>query len=454
MNGISSLFQLVIFLGIIAITQAKADSSFTDDISIEDLMDVNVTSITKMAMPLHKSPVTAFVISQEEISRKGYRFLIDILKNTPDFHVANLASTEKAITEIYIRGVFANDKITTLIDGHRIKPSTGEPVTFYGSIPLIDVKQVEISLGSASSVYGADAMLATINLVTENGENINGIKVKATGGTRDTTEVQVSTGTKINEDIAVSLSGSFHHSAQENLKQSYPEIYKNVSDIDLTEQNNNVHFKANYQALRIDYYRLEDKNNNGLSFNPNPPMSYDYSGKAFWDIANQIATATYNLEIDPFWQAKSCLSYVDTELSPSSSYHSWGVTLPISWSGNTTRFSETVAYLHGNINWLSGIELSFINSKPKNQYTDSRLQKYNLFYQNYAVYSQLNYDVSKTLTANASLRMDADSRYSPDFNPRLGFSWQAIRALRFFGAWGTSYLTPAPYLIYETWNTH
>ncbi len=453
MNDIKSLFWLLISLGIIAIVRvAIADSSFTDDVPIEELMEVNVTSITKMAMPLNKSPVSAFVISQDEISRKGYRFLIDILKNTPDFHVANLASSEKAITEIYVRGVFANDKITILIDGHRMKPSTGEPVTFYSSIPLIDVKQVEISLGSASSIYGADAMLATINLVTENVEHLNGIKVKATGGTQDTGEIQVATGTKINKDIAVSLSGSFHHSAQENLKKNYSEIYGNINDIDLTEQSNSVYFKGNYKGLMVSYYRVEDKNNNGLSFNPNQPMSYDYSGKAFWDITNQMANATYNLEINPFWQVKSCLDYVGTELSPDSSYRSWGVTAPISWSGNTTRLSETVAYLHGNINWLSGVELSFMNSQPKNQYTDPRLPKYDINYQNYAVYSQLNYDVTKTLAVNGSLRMDADSRYSPGFNPRLGFSWQAIKTLRFFGAWGTSYLTPSPYLIYETWN--
>jgi outer membrane receptor protein involved in Fe transport len=48
--------------------------------------------------------------------------------------------------------------------------------------------------------------------------------------------------------------------------------------------------------------------------------------------------------------------------------------------------------------------------------------------------------------------MDADSRYEPDFNPRLGFSWQALKELRFFGAWGTSYIAPSPYLIYESWN--
>ncbi|MFI3122645.1 MAG: hypothetical protein QX194_01770, partial [Methylococcales bacterium] len=87
---IKSLFWLLVFAQV-----AQAESEFTD-VSIEELMDVKVTSITKMPMSLNKSPVTAYVISQDEITRKGYRFLTDILKNIPDIHVANLASTEKA----------------------------------------------------------------------------------------------------------------------------------------------------------------------------------------------------------------------------------------------------------------------------------------------------------------------------------------------------------------------
>lgn len=442
-----SVFGLLIF------TQAVFAESEFADVSLEELMNVKVTSITKMPMSINKSPVTAYVVSQDEIHRKGYRFLTDILKNIPDFYVANLGATEKAITEIYVRGVFANDKITVLVDGIKIKAPTGEPTTFFNSMPLIDVKQVEISLGSASSIYGADAMLGTINLVTETGAGINGLKIKATGGTQDTGEIQVAAGKKINDDISVSLTGSFHRSASEDLKQNYSEIYGKLDKVDLTEQNHNVHFKANYKDLTVSYYRLHNVNNNSISFNPASPFSYDYSGKALWDTTNQVANATYNLDINPFWQAKTSLSYESTELSDRSSYRAFGVSAPVSWFGDAMRFSETVAYLSGDISWLSGIEFSFMNASPKNQYTDLRVPKSHSDYQNYAVFSQLNYDLTENLTLNGSLRMDADSRYSPDFNPRLGFSWQALKALRFFGAWGTSYISPSPYLIYETWNT-
>lgn len=443
--NIKSFFWLLIFAQTV-----QAEEQFTD-VPLDELMDVKVTSITKMPMSINKSPVTTYVISQDEISRKGYRFLTDILKNIPGIYLANLSSTEKSGVEIYIRGIFANDKITLLVDGNKIKAPTGEPTAFYHAIPLLDVKQVEINLGAASSVYGADAMLGTINLVTQDGEELNGIKIKATGASRDTGEIQVAAGKKINDDINVSLSGNFHHSAQENLSKNYPEIYGNVP-VDLTEQNHNIHFKANYKDLTLSYYRIYNNANTSLSFNPAPPIGYDYSGKAFFETINQMANATYNLEIDPFWQAKSSLSYESTELATGSSYRAWGASAPISWFGDAMRFSETLAYLKGDINWLSGIEFSFMHAKPKNSADASSLIKHT-DYQNYAVFTQLNYDLTETIALNGSVRMDADSRYEPDFNPRLGFSWQALKDLRFFGAWGTSYLAPSPYLIYETWNT-
>lgn len=438
------------FWSLFLIQSAYAEGEFTG-VSIEELIDVKVTSITKMPMPVNKSPVTTYVISQDEISRKGYRFLTDILKNIPDIQLNNLASTEKAGVEIYIRGIFANDKITILVDGNKIKAPTGEPTAFYHAMPLLGVKQVEINLGAASSVYGADSMLGTINIVTDDGEDLKGIKIKATGGNRDTAQVQVAAGKKINDNMKVSLSGSFHHSAQENLSKNYPEIY-GKTPVDLTEQNHNIHFKANYKDLTLSYYRIYNNANTSLSFNPAPPISYDYSGKAFFATVNQIANATYNWDINPFWQAKTSLSYESTELESGSSYRAWGASAPISWFGDAMRFSETVAYLKGNINWLTGIEFSFMHAKPKNSADASSLIKHT-DYQNYAVFSQLNYDLTENLALNASLRMDADSRYEADFNPRLGFSWQALKELRFFGAWGTSYLAPSPYLIYETWNT-
>ncbi len=431
---------------------AQAAMEFSS-IPLEELMETSIASITKMEIPLKKSPVTAFVITQDDITRKGYRHLTDILKNTPGIHTANLSSTEKAITEVYVRGVFANNKLTVLVDGIKIKPPTGEPVTFLDSIPLLAVKQVEISFGSSSSIYGADAMLATINLVTQDGGAIDGIRVKATAGNFDTGEVQVAAGSKLTEDLTVALSGSFHRSGVEDFSDNYPSEYAGTGPVDLTAQNHNVHFKLNYKDLTLSYYRLFNKNNSSVSYSPGVPSFYDYSGVAFWETLNQTVNATYAWDINPFWQSRSSLSYESNELAPQSSYRGFGTVAHAAWLSEAMRFIQNVSYQRDKISWLSGIELSFMDSTPKYVVNSPFPNKVETSYQNYAVFSQLDYAWTDDLTVSGSLRMDSDSRYTPQFNPRVGFSWQALEPLRLFGAWGTSFLAPSPYLIYETWGS-
>jgi outer membrane cobalamin receptor len=444
-----ALANTLVLLTFVHVAQAETEFAY---VALEELMETSITSITKMEMPLKKSPVTALVITQDEITRKGYRHLTDILKNTPGIHTANLSFTERAITEIYVRGVYANNKITVLVDGIKIKSPTGEPVTFLDSIPLIGVKQVEISFGSASSIYGADAILATINIVTQDGEAIDGARLKATVGNFDTGEVQVAAGSKLAEDLSVSLTGSFHRSAKEDLVENYPSEYANVGAVDLKEQNHNLHFKLKYKDLTLSYYRLYNKNNSSISFRPLAPDLYDYSGAAFFENLNQTVNATYGWNLNQFWQTKSSLSYESNELMPQSSYRDYGIVEHKAWLGEAMRFSQNVAYQRDKINWLGGIELSFMDSTPKYSVATPDFNKVHATYQNYAVFSQLDYAWTDNLTTSASLRMDSDSRYTPVFNPRLGFSWQALKPLRFFGAWGTSYLAPSPLFIYEKWG--
>jgi iron complex outermembrane receptor protein len=376
MKTINAFFWLFIFAN-----AAHAESEFTE-VSLKELMDVKVTSITKMPMSLNKSPVTAYVVSQDEIINKGYRFLTDVLKNTPGIHIANLSSSEQDVIEIYVRGILANNKITVLIDGVKIKSPTGEPINFLNSIPLIDMKQVEISFGSASSIYGADAMLATINLVTDNGAGIDGFRIKATGGSQDTGEVQVAAGKKINEDINISLTGSFHHSASEDLKQNYPDLFGNIDKVDLSDQNHNVHFKANYKDLTVSYYQLYQQNNSSVGFLPTEPGAYDYSGAATWANLYQTANATYNFDINPFWQAKSSLSYESHELLPKSNYRDYGAIEHKALHGEAIRFAQNIMYQRDKINWLSGTEFTFLESTPKYTVEDPAFNKVHTSYQN------------------------------------------------------------------------
>ncbi len=425
-----------------------ADSSELQQLSLEELMQVSISSITKMKMPVQDASMSAFVITDQEIKNRGYRYLLDILKNTPGIYIVPMSASEKATDEIYIRGLYANRKITLLIDGNRIKPPTGEPETFFNRIPLLNIKQVEISFGSASSLYGADAMLATINLVSQPFSKQGHADILLTGGTDNTGEVQLSAGKKISDEIAFNLSGSFQRTDGDNLAAHYPTLYTN-KNVNLTEHSYNIHLKAEYLGLSFSYYRLYNKRNNSIAFNP---AFFDYSGAAFWKTRNQAINLAYHWELTPFWQTRSRFSYESTELDDQSSYRAFGTIAGATWKGEVFRLAQNFIYQKGDWNWFTGLETAFFRSTPKVPLANPELGVITLHYQNYAIFSQLDYQFTNTLKLNAALRLDYDTRYYPVVNPRLGFSWNALPPLRFFGTWATSYLAPAPYLVYERWN--
>jgi outer membrane receptor for ferrienterochelin and colicin len=432
------------------------------DVPLEDLMELSLSSITRMDTKLHNSPVSAYVVTQQDINKKGYRYLIDILKNTPGIYIVENSLVEKAGTEIYVRGILSNSKMLVLVNGHRIKPASGEPMSFFSSMPLLNLKQVEISLGSGASLYGADAMTATINLVTFNGADIEGLRSKVTVGNRDTAEVQFLAGKSVTDSVGIALSGSFQHTQGENFARHDPDSYSNavLGPPDMEENNYSVHFKANIDKLTLSYYRVETKRNSGLGLdileNDDPfTLFYDVSGESFLQISNQLASADYEWDINPFWQMKTQLAYENTYLDPDSQYKfdvGKGITTRhVTWNSSSTRLTQNIAYQKGPLHWIGGAEFMHISASPKKD-IEEPLGEYHSSYENYAVFTQMQYDILSNLTITAGLRLDIDSRYDEEINPRIGFSWQANKNLRLFGSWGTSYLSPSPYLIYERFN--
>ena len=452
MNTIFQVGLIVLFFNISTIPIVNADD--LAGLALEDLMDVSLTSITRMETQLSSSPVSAYVVSQNEINKKGYRYLIDILKNTPGFYIVENSLVEKGATEIYIRGVLSNSKMLILIDGHRIKPATGEPMSFFSSMPLLNIKQVEISLGTGSSLYGADAMSATINLVTFDGQETDGVRTKITAGNRDTGEIQFSAGKSINKNISVALSGSFQHTAGEDFDDTYPNEYGGLSKKpDMEENDYSVHFRADIDKLTVSYYRVETKHNSGLGLNPD---IYDVSGDSYLRISNQLATASYEWDINPFLKMQTQFAYENTYLDPSSKYTftfpgSDEIMRHVTWNSASTRVTQNIAYQKGDLHWIAGFEFMHLSSSPKKD-IEQPFGEYHSSYENYAGYTQVQYELLDNLTVTAGMRLDYDTRYDEEFNPRIGFSWKPSNSLRFFGSWGTSYLSPSPYLIYERFN--
>ena len=99
-----------------ALAQSTADLT---RISVEDLMRLEVTSVSKKERPLGTSPAAVFVLTSEDIRRSGLTSLPELLRLVPGMHVARLDGSKWAVTARGFNGRYAN-KLLVLVDGRTV----------------------------------------------------------------------------------------------------------------------------------------------------------------------------------------------------------------------------------------------------------------------------------------------------------------------------------------------
>jgi len=104
------------------------------------------------------------VISQEEIERAGQSTFIELLQKQPGIEIGSNGGAG-TISSVFMRGTSSN-QIVVLIDGVRVNSIT-DSATYFGNIPLSQIEHIEILRGTASSLYGQDALGGVIQLFTK-----------------------------------------------------------------------------------------------------------------------------------------------------------------------------------------------------------------------------------------------------------------------------------------------
>lgn len=137
-------------------------------LSLEELLNVEVTTASKVAQKSNIAPATITVINEEQIKIRGYRSLGELIKDLPSFNVLTYAYNNNPVS---IRGIGDQDKFIILLNGIKISSPTNEMIGIMENYPLHIAKQVEIIYGPASALYGADAVTGVINIITKEPKN-------------------------------------------------------------------------------------------------------------------------------------------------------------------------------------------------------------------------------------------------------------------------------------------
>jgi iron complex outermembrane recepter protein len=201
----------VCFLWICCLRPAAAQQAPADltQMSLEDLLSVQVTTAGKKEQKLGQTAAAVYVITAEEIERSGLTSIPEVLRLAPGVAVAQVNSSVWAIS---IRGFNSrySDKLLVLVDGLTVYSATFSQVLWnVQDLPLDDVERIEVIRGPGASVWGANAVDGVINIITRNANETQGGLLSVTAGTHDSTLAGLRYGWRAGSNAAFRVSAQY-----------------------------------------------------------------------------------------------------------------------------------------------------------------------------------------------------------------------------------------------------
>ncbi len=238
-------FLVFVILGCSAnFSLARSKSDPLLDLSIEELMNVKVTTVSRTPQKLIQAASAVFVITQDDIRRSGATNIPEALRMAPGIEVERIGTDKWAIS---IRGFDSRlaNKLQVLMDGRSVYLPTTSGVVWSQQDTLIeDIERIEVIRGPNAGVWGANAVNGVINIITKRAADTQGTLLTAGGGSFEQGFVGARYGGKINEETPFRV---------------YAKGFTRDNTESLTGRNNHDQWHSARGGFRIDHSRGIDQ---------------------------------------------------------------------------------------------------------------------------------------------------------------------------------------------------
>lgn len=454
------------------------------DMSIEELMNLEVSGVSRYKQNISDVPNSIQVINQQQIQERGYQDLSDVLKDIVGFDIVSNAGQ---FGEFYsVRGIEGNDRFLVLLNGHKLNPASGTHISIGNSISIKYAERIEIIYGPASAVYGADAYSGIINIIMK--ETYVPKKMNISGnvnyGSFNTIDASLETHYKVNKDLSFYFMGRYYQSEGPNftgldtthynydLVYSYPTPL--VADFQQPTNDHTIYFKTKYKNFTLNYFRKQFEEGNALSF---VPIIYIYNKENKWKNSTDIIWTTYTKEFKSGGKLNFDLSYKYHLQDNNTIYYKWNV--PAVFDANET-YKQ---YMTGKDNTYHAVATYNRNFADKLQIILGIENEYNTYIPPYANdevlgqsdkyegenaklidneltitenrsagFGQLVYTPHKIINITLGARYDYSTRYEGVFNPRLGLIITPLESTSIKLIYGKAFQAPSLFFQYEQWG--
>ncbi len=224
-------------MGAADLQSEKARRSLAE-LSLEELMNESVTSVSKKETKLKESPAAVAVITQEDIRRSGLTSIPELLRTVPGLDVARINGNQWAISSRGFNNQYAN-KLLVLVDGRAVyTPTFGGVFWNAQDVVLEDVDRIEVIRGPGATLWGANAVNGVINITTRSAKETQGGMVSTSFGT----EGQPSTTVRYGGQLATNL-----------FYRAYVKYFNREGLVDSTGRGTPDDWQALRGGLRLDW---------------------------------------------------------------------------------------------------------------------------------------------------------------------------------------------------------
>jgi iron complex outermembrane receptor protein len=152
------------------------------DASLEDLMNIEVTTVSKKEQKLSQAAAAVYVITQEDIRRSGMTAIPDLLRMVPGLQVGQMQGGAWGVSARGFNSQ-ASDKMLVLVDGRSIYSPVEKGVAWdEQDILLEDIERIEVVRGPGATLWGANAVNGVVNIITKTAKDTQGSLVMASEG--------------------------------------------------------------------------------------------------------------------------------------------------------------------------------------------------------------------------------------------------------------------------------
>ncbi len=426
-----AIFILGIQVNLFAQEAAKKDSADVFNLSLETLLNTDVTTVSKSAEKQSDAPGIISVLTKDELQRFGGTTLKDILNRIPGLTTSSAYFTDRSM--IAARGdqvKVSSGHVLLLVNGRPVREilEGGVSSEMFESFPIDIIERIEVVKGPGSVLYGSDAFSAVINVITEKAEK-TGVSLTGLIGNKNAYETSGTINIK-NGDLNVVVSGRYLKKADWESNYLFNNTATNQVDnlkIDESDKGTGAYLGANYKGLSLTAAYADWQN------------WYQFNGAIGPNKWNKsFANLGYNHKVFEQWNSDLNVTYTNSKMDGSGSapfVKRNSNDIVAEWTNFIDLSKKSKLIIGGLFNSRNGKETNYATGTPITSSDSSQT--------GFQLYAQMDYRLLKSLKLIGGFQVNKMKAMDAGLVPRIGLIWYPISRINVKALYSSAYRVPS-----------